>query len=255
MVAAAVSAFVFLPLPGQIPVLMYHFIDTPERAASEKNVVSRKSFARQMAFLHRFGYHVISMDDYYAIKTGRKKPRGREIMITFDDGNYTFADQAYPEMAKYQFPVTLFVISQNIKDKSYGSMDEQTLKKLHSNSWITLGSHSRTHPLLSQLSDDAVRQELLGSKRELEDLFNTPFWYLAYPSGNMDERVTRIAEESGYRLAFTTSLKHLKDVQENFYSIPRVKISRTSDCPIAFWGQISGIYQAFKRLSHTFSGR
>ena len=78
ILAAALSSLVFFlfPLPGTIPVLMYHFIDTPERSAVEKNVVSLESFKKQMDFLARFGYRVISLDDYYAIRKGEKKPLG-----------------------------------------------------------------------------------------------------------------------------------------------------------------------------------
>ncbi|MBP9865628.1 MAG: polysaccharide deacetylase family protein [Candidatus Omnitrophica bacterium] len=241
-VLAAVS-FAVLPLPGTIPVLMYHFIDTPERAAEEKNVVSRQSFERQVKFLHRFGYRVLSMEQYEDIRAGRRKPRGREVVLTFDDGNYTVADQAIPILKPYQMPVTLFLVSGSLEEGLYGSMKKETILELARYPWITMASHSRTHPLLSTLNEEQILQELAGSKQELEALLNRPVRYFAYPSGNLDARVLRLAESAGYRLAFTTAAKQLKGLPETDFSITRVKISRTSDYLPLFWIKVSGIYE------------
>ncbi len=245
LIAVAVA---LLPLPGHIPVLMYHFIDTPERAALEKNVVSRASFEKQIRFLNRFGYRVITLETYEEIRAGRRKPLGREVLLTFDDGNYTFADQAFPILKTYRMPVTLFLVSGFIKDGIYGSMKKETLLDLARYPWITLASHSRTHPLLSALNETQIEEEMAGSKKDLETLFNRQVRYLAYPSGDLDERVLRIAEASGYHLAFTTAPKKLKGLPEGDFAITRVKISRTSDWLPLFWVKVSGIYEGGKTL-------
>lgn len=246
------AAFIVLPLPGTVPVLMYHFIDTPERAREEKNVVSRGSFAFQMAFLNFFGYRVISLDEFYEIETGQRKPRGKELVLTFDDGNYTFETNAYPILAKYSFPVALFVVSESVKQEINGSMSVDTLKKMLGIGWITVASHSKTHPSLSTMTDEQIEEELAGSKEDLEEMLGIPIRYLSYPSGDVDERVVKTAEKAGYRLAFTTSYKKLKGIPEGPYTQGRVKISRSSDNPFAFWAKISGLYHAFKRERYRF---
>jgi len=244
--AAALVAvcFAVLPLPGTIPVLMYHFIDTPERAAQEKNVVSRESFERQVWFLSYFGYRVLSMQDYEDIRAGRRKAHGREVLLTFDDGNYTVPEQAIPVLKPYEMPVTLFLISEAVKDGRYGSIKEDTVLELAKYPWITMASHSRTHPILSELADEQIRDELEGSKKYFETLLNRPVDYFAYPSGNLDARVLRLAQSVGYKLAFTTSAKKLKGLPETDFSITRVKISRTSDSLPLFWIKVSGIYES-----------
>jgi peptidoglycan/xylan/chitin deacetylase (PgdA/CDA1 family) len=248
-------AFVFLPLPGTIPVLMYHFIDTRERATKEKNVVSQESFERQMQFLDRFGYRVISPDEFYAIKTGRKKPLGKEVVLTLDDGNYTFEEKAFPILQKYSFPVAVFVVSESVKQELHGSMTVASLKKLLASGKVTIGSHTKTHPLLSQMSDQQMKEELEGSKRDLETLLGTPITDLAYPSGDFDGKVLEKAKQAGYRLAFTTSYKQLKGIEEDLYSITRLKISRTSDNLLVFWLKLSGIYQTLKHSRHQWKNQ
>jgi len=255
LLALFVVLFMLLPLPGDIPVLMYHFIDTPERAALEKNVVSRESFERQMQFLKKFGYHVLTMDEYHAIQTGTRAPRGHEVVITFDDGNYTFADQAFPILEARGLPATMFVISENMKNQSEGSMGIETLKKLQDSGLVTIGGHTKTHPFLSQLSESQIREELQGSKTELEQIFGRPVDYLAYPSGAINQTVVTLAQEAGYKLAFTTSPKKLGKLPDNLHTITRVKISRTSDFWPLFWFKISGLYEAFKRAKLTLLSR
>lgn len=246
------TAFAILPLPGKIPVLMYHFVGTSEEAKASSNVVSRESFEQQMNFLHRYGYRVISLEDYYKIKTGQKKSTGREIAIAFDDNDKSFVQNAYPILSRYEFPVTLFAITQNLRTLHHGSMDIPTMRRLLKRPWISLGAHTRTHPVLTEKSKVEILRELRISKKELEQWFQRPVLDLAYPSGALDERVIQLAALTGYRQAFTTSPKKLKGIREGIFSQNRVKITHTSDIPFVFWLHVSGIYGSYKEWRYKF---
>ncbi len=251
VLGASAALFYALPLPGEVPVLMYHFVGTKENAGEFKNFVSRESFERQMDFLRRFGYRVISAADYEAILKGKRKPRGREVVITFDDGNETFETHALPVLEKYKFPVTMFLVSESVRTGTQGSMRAETIKKMAAeHPWVNFESHTRTHPHLSLLTEEEMRAELTGSKQELEALLGREVPYLAYPSGSIDERVLAETQKAGYRLAFTTSYKKLKDLPVGIFALPREKISESSDNPLVFWFRISGLYGLFKRHRH-----
>lgn len=77
------------------------------------------------------------------------------------------------------------------------------LKDLSSNG-ITLGSHTVTHPSLAYEEDSVIREELGASKRALEQHLGKKVDSLAYPTGILDERVTREAAAAGYTIAVTT---------------------------------------------------
>ena len=253
---AAGFVFAAFPPPGTVPILMYHFIGSREQAAESGNYVERGVFRRQMEFLKRFGYRVISLDDYYRSRTGARRPRGREIMITFDDGHVSFEKEALPILESFRFPVTLFIISGNLQKNDPASMPLETLKKLKEKPWISLQSHTRTHVALSLLTEAKIRGELQGSKKDLETAFGGRIDYLAYPIGDLDARVLKIAESAGYRLAFTTSYKRLKGIPEGPACITRVKINRVADNPIVFWYEVSGLHQRIKgtlyKLKYSF---
>lgn len=250
ILAIASAAFSFFPRPGDIPVLMYHFIGTAEMAAENKNYVSRETFEKQMAFLHWGGYRVISLADYEAIRNGGRKPKGREVVLTFDDGHVSFLTDALPVLNKYRFPVTLFAVSSQVKEGGADRISESMMRSLLRNDFIDIESHTKTHPPLATLSDEKIREELVDSKKELETVFGRPVPYLAYPLGNIDKRVVREAEKAGYRLAFTTSYKKLNDLPEGPFTIQREKVSQSSDNLFYFWFKLSGIYTAFKRYRH-----
>jgi len=70
---------------------------------------------------------------------------------------------------------------------------------------VTLGSHTRTHPLLTRIPPAEVRAEVVGSLNDLgRELGTRALPILAYPSGAYDDPVVRVLAEEGYVLAFTT---------------------------------------------------
>jgi glycosyltransferase involved in cell wall biosynthesis/peptidoglycan/xylan/chitin deacetylase (PgdA/CDA1 family) len=73
---------------------------------------------------------------------------------------------------------------------------------------VTLGSHTRTHPLLSSISGDEIRAELRGSREDLQREVGCFVPVFAYPSGDADETSETIVREEGFELAFTTDVGH-----------------------------------------------
>lgn len=85
---------------------------------------------------------------------------------------------------------------------------------------MTIGSHSRTHPYLTNESDQRVLDEADSSRRELKERLGVEVRCFAYPGGFFDERVVNAVAKSGYRLAFTIC-RH-RDPQNPLLTIPRV---------------------------------
>jgi len=71
---------------------------------------------------------------------------------------------------------------------------------------IEFGSHSVTHPILANLSDDELRSELVDSKETLERELHRPIETIAYPVGGQtayDGRVQAAVKAAGYRLGLS----------------------------------------------------
>jgi peptidoglycan/xylan/chitin deacetylase (PgdA/CDA1 family) len=74
---------------------------------------------------------------------------------------------------------------------------------LHASPWISLGSHTVTHALLTQCDASSARRELVESAEALRSRFELPFLALAYPNGNHSPEIAALAAEVGYDCAFT----------------------------------------------------
>lgn len=70
---------------------------------------------------------------------------------------------------------------------------------------VTLGAHTRTHPLLTQISPDEAEAEAVGSLHDLEREIGSVPPVFAYPSGGVNDEVVRGLDRAGFVLAFTTA--------------------------------------------------
>jgi peptidoglycan/xylan/chitin deacetylase (PgdA/CDA1 family) len=105
---------------------------------------------------------------------------------------------------------------------------------------IAIGSHSLTHPCLDRCSTDEVISELSDSRRRLEDWLGHPVRSMAYPNGNVDDRVAGAAATAGYDLGFVFDhrLTHLPPPDP--LRISRLRVD-TTDSLERFKGIVSGV--------------
>ncbi len=86
-------------------------------------------------------------------------------------------------------------------------MDEGQLKTL-AEAGMTLGGHTRHHPILRALPDPEAREEIAGCRQDLADVTGEPPPLFAYPNGRLgrdyDALHAAMARQAGYDSAFTT---------------------------------------------------
>ena len=68
---------------------------------------------------------------------------------------------------------------------------------------VTLASHTRTHPILRNLSASVVRDEVRQSLRDLETHIGPTLPLFAYPAGRFDAAAVRGVRDAEIELAFT----------------------------------------------------
>jgi peptidoglycan/xylan/chitin deacetylase (PgdA/CDA1 family) len=66
---------------------------------------------------------------------------------------------------------------------------------------MTIASHSRTHPNLVQVSDSQLRDEVSGSRQDLEKMLGVTADLFAYPYGLWNKRVASAVKDAGYGAA------------------------------------------------------
>ncbi len=230
---------VIAPSRYVVPVIMYHNIDYKKDSALS---VTPESFERQMRFLRRSGYNVISIDELASLLKDKKPLKPKTIAITFDDGLENNYLNAYPALKKYKLPATIFVIVNEIGKEGYLKWSE--LREMSGNN-ITIGSHTLTHAYLTSLDPSALDKELVLSKSILEEKLNRKVNVMSYPLGGFNERVKEAVKRAGYTGACATS-PGKKYPNNDLYAIKRLRISHQCDNLFVFWIETSGFYTWIK---------
>jgi len=76
---------------------------------------------------------------------------------------------------------------------------------------ISFGSHTKSHPVLSGLSEHLIREEVSQSKKAIEQHIGIPVTTFAYPYGKKEDYsqpVLRILKEEGFSCALSTAVGH-----------------------------------------------
>jgi peptidoglycan/xylan/chitin deacetylase (PgdA/CDA1 family) len=197
---AGLGYIIFSWFPG-VPVLNYHQINNE---AHNILTLSASEFEAQIDYLYKSGYTPISPDqlvDY--LQYGKELP-AKPILITFDDGYEDNYRVAYPILQKYHFTATIFLITDFVGHNGRYLTWKQ-VREMRDNGF-GFESHTLSHILLPMAADEEIRSQLIKSKEAMEWRLGQKVKYLAYPGGAYDQRVISLAQETGYRAAFTINL-------------------------------------------------
>jgi len=129
----------------------------------------------------------------------------------------------------------------------YRPMTAEQLRSLASGDLVTIGAHSRTHPILSRLAPDMLEEEIVGSKRDLEEMTGAEITEFAYPNGRRQDINGEAYELTtrNFDCAVTTEAG-LNPIGHDKYLLRRIGIGRNLGIP-EFKTQLSGIYYMFQK--------
>jgi len=80
--------------------------------------------------------------------------------------------------------------------------------KILSEEGVTIGAHSRTHPLMTRISNQQVSDEISGAQQDIETMLGKALPIFCYPGGAYNDAVCSIAKDAGIELGFGTRLGH-----------------------------------------------
>lgn len=219
--------------PTAFVALMYHNVGPDGEAYADLSpsatsyFVSRTAFDRQLAAIEEQGGGFMTWEDvrrFYsssaASQNGRHAGGTMPTFLTFDDGWIDAADVGGPVLESRGAQAMVFVTTDFIGKPRF--LSRQQLSELPAGVF-RVGSHARTHRMLSLLSDEEIRAELVDSRKFLEDAMGYEVEALSVPSGAVDARVRRIAKESGYRFVFDSEV-HVNCRDDSPLSIGRLAI-------------------------------
>lgn len=133
--------------------------------------------------------------------------------------------------------------------RRYGLLTSTELRQLVS-AGMTVGAHTLSHPILSQLPRELAYEEIAESRARLESALNARVWAFAYPFGNpqsVTSQVLAMPRQSGYQAAFLNYGGGLGS-ELMPYSLLRIHVADGMNLS-EFEAHVSGFYGRLQRRS------
>jgi peptidoglycan/xylan/chitin deacetylase (PgdA/CDA1 family) len=248
--------------PYRIPVLTYHrIVATRQLTAALTCSVCIDNFARQMTWLREQHYEPVSLDAYVEhLTTGRPFPP-RSVLITFDDGYQSLYTRAFPILKRYDFPATVFLITDHIgkpglfpADEKYAHEPDEVRAELAPLTWqevdamaplVTAASHTASHPRMARLDRAAMLHEAAASREVIArcaagnvDAFASPHGIRHH--GDYSDATRAALIEAGYRVAFNAETGR-NGASTDPYCQYRTDV-RDSDTRLVFLCKLTGAF-------------
>ncbi len=197
-------------------------------------------FRDQLVRLQELG-RFVTADQLVATARGERRVEGVEFHLSFDDGFDNNYRNAFPVLQELAIPATFFVPSAFVDAKDADVLAGWWMRGVvrHPTRHVTwnwlremadagheIGSHTRHHERLSDISGDPARlqDEVQGSRRELEDRLGRPCRYISWPFGtyaDFDDATRDAVREAGYEACFSAVRGQVDSDPSTLMDLPR----------------------------------
>jgi len=214
-----------------VPVLMYHRVDSltekEKRSPLLRDLtVAPADFEEQVKFLVENGYSVLLASEVeQAVAEGRELPE-KAVSITMDDGYRDNFEKAFPILAKYKVPATIFLVTNNFGRSDRLSWED--VLQMRKEAGFGYGSHSVHHYDLTTLAQKELDFELMESKRLIEVKIQDTVSSIAYPAGSYNDFVKERAKAAGYVAGWKKG-GGMVTPTDDMLMLPRVRVSGRTD--------------------------
>jgi peptidoglycan/xylan/chitin deacetylase (PgdA/CDA1 family) len=245
----------------RIPVLMYHSISDQDESGSRayfRTCTAPHVFDDQMAYLLSNGYSTCSLAQALDQLRSGTQTAAKPVVITFDDGYSDFYRQAFPILNRYGFHATVFLPTAYIADSpaQFKSKDCLTWSEVRelSNYGILFGSHTVTHPQLRELSPADIKDEIVNSKKTIEEKLGSAIDSFAYPFAfpQTDPEFKKMLRDSlrqaGYQNGVCTIVGRANSSSEPLF-MERLPVNSCDDSDL-FNAKLAGAYDWISKIQH-----
>jgi len=118
-------------------------------------------------------------------------------------------EQIYLKQFKYSYIEKY--IEQNFGNESFNPwsdidrpFNKSEIIDISKSTYISIGNHTHNHAILTNYSDEEIKDEFITSNNLLLDLTGSKPNSIAFPNGNFNNTILNIAQNEGFKYAFTT---------------------------------------------------
>jgi len=178
-----------------IPIFAYHRFGDDRYPSTN---ISVDVFEKQLQFLKENNYRVFTFGDAVTKWKNNYSFPKKSVILTIDDGYLSFYSGAFPLLAKYDLPATVFVQTGTV-----GGVDFMNWTQINEiqKEGIEIGNHSKSHNYFINLPEKERSQEFqtdfeIASLAFQKHLGSIPLIY-AYPYGEWTQDMEEVLQQKG----------------------------------------------------------
>jgi peptidoglycan/xylan/chitin deacetylase (PgdA/CDA1 family) len=217
----------------RLSVLLYHAIEDMEHdpVLAEFSVPPAR-FAEQIDGLRERGWTFVDLDTALAAMDSGPPLPEKAVLLTFDDAYADLRDEVCPLLEERGIPAVAFAVAGHVGGSNEwdSENDSEALELLCPDGLreiagrgVEIGSHTITHPPLTELPAEQVDREVGGSAERLDAMGLPRPRAFAYPYGRWDEGVAAAVREAGYEVAFTVD-RGVVEPDSDPHALPRFAV-------------------------------
>jgi peptidoglycan/xylan/chitin deacetylase (PgdA/CDA1 family) len=247
--------------PSGLSAMLRHHIRSAVISAASLAVRAHGSFVRCLyshavfpehaAKFRRFIRHlkqngdIVSTDTLLELSSAQRHPQGRYFHLSFDDGFANVFEVACDILTSEGATATIFIATEMV-ERDYEdllpyfsrmnlaySRPIRTITwknaKIAASSGFEIGSHTRTHRRLSDLSNSKhdLFDEVVHSRKVIEEKLGIACSSFAWPFGTMqdiDDLGFAAIREAGYLAAFSAVRGRIRAAYTDIHALPRHQV-------------------------------
>lgn len=150
-------------------------------------------FREEMRLLSEGGYTFLQFRDLGNLDSSVRRP----VLVYFDDGYKNVYTNAYSVLKELGIKATLFVTTDFIEKRDSDLFltweDVKAMQDV-----FEIGSHGVTHRKFSKLSHEELHQELMSSRKIIQEKIGSLPVSISYPHSSYNASVQDIVRKSGF---------------------------------------------------------
>lgn len=134
------------------------------------------------------------------------------------------------------------------------AMTKDEVIAISTNPFITIGSHTASHPCLNRCTQDEMLYEITRSTHLLSEWIQRDISFFAYPNGDYKGSESKILADTGYLLAFTTEDTFVVPKSHDPFYLPRICINDSGSLEENIC-KMTGVWPSFTKLCRLLRNR
>ena len=197
--------------------LMYHRFDENKYPSTN---IKLDDFKSHINLIENSKFQFISHEQFE--DSIKKNNLDKKILLTIDDGFYSFYKNAWPILKEKKIPFIIFINTETVGSNGY--MNWSQIKEISQFNFVHIGNHSHSHAYLADKNNEEIKKDLQTSIKIFKEKLNHETNFFAYPFGEYKNSYKKIVQNLGFQYAFGQH-SGVMDKTKDKFELPRFPIN------------------------------